>query len=159
MQINLAGFEAVPITRQNYADVWGVYESNPKYFIEHKGRAALHTDILETFERLVEGYNPEKQYFVGMWQEGRCAAVLELLPDFPKQGELWLSELIVHGELHSQGTGSKIVQAVISAAKSLGFNRIALGTDEHLIPFWISHGFSQIPDGGNFIGFELIIDN
>jgi len=153
VKINLDGYETAPISRANYADVWEVYESNPDYFVMHKGRVAEFADVLDTFERLVEGYDSTKQYFVGFWRDGCCAAVLELLPDFPYEGELWLSEIIVHGGLHGQGLGSKIVQAVIAAAKA--YSQIKLGTDPHLSKFWQKHGFIQMPQNGDFIGFQL----
>jgi len=152
MRVYLQGYETMAIARSNYADVWDVYASNPEYFMTHKGRAARLSDILETFDRLVDGFDPAKQYFVGFWQNDCCVAVLELLPNFPNDGELWLSEIIVHGNHHGKGLGKKIVAAVLAAAA--GFKRIKLGTDEHLIAFWKGLGFNKTHQSEDFIYFE-----
>ena len=155
VKVNLQGYKLIPITRENYLGVWEVYESNPEYFRATKGRVATPDDILDTFERIVEGYNPEKQYFVGLWQRGRPAAVLELLPDFPEEGVLWFSELIVRGDLQGRGVGPgvRIVRAVIASAAN--FKTIRLGTYAHLVPYWERHGFTQIPSEGGYIEMQL----
>ena len=156
-------YETIAITRCNYADVWDVYASNPDYFLAHKGRVAKFADITNTFDRLIDGYDPAKQYFVGLRATGDCpphlgtvpgkfVATLELLPDFPKKGELWLSEIIIHGKHQRIGLGAAIVKAVIAA--SSGFERIALGTDEHLLTFWERLGFNENGRSGGFVYFE-----
>ena len=152
MIVKLNKYEAKIITRKNHEEVWAVYESNPDYFMLHKGRVAMPDDVLDTFNRLVDGYPPSKQYFVGFWQDSMPCAVLELLPDFPNAGELWLSEIIVHGDMQKIGLGKKIVQAVIEA--SIGYNSINLGTDPHLVTFWEGLGFVQTGESGGFVGFS-----
>ncbi|MCL2350543.1 MAG: GNAT family N-acetyltransferase [Defluviitaleaceae bacterium] len=151
------GFLVKPITRGNYADVWEVYESNPKYFGQTKGRAVQKADILDTFERLVPKYDAGKQFFAGLWCEcdGRAAAVLELLPDFPNHGQMWLSEIIIRGDLHGTGLGSKIVQTVIEYAKQKGFGEIQLGIEADSVAFWQKQGFEQMPQDDDYLLFFM----
>ena len=151
MQIKIDGYETRIINRNNYEEVWAVYESNPDYFMLHKQRAAKPSDILGTFERLVAAYDPANQYFVGFWRDDAPWAVLELLPNFPSLGELWLSEIIVHGDLQKSGLGRAIVQCVID--ESAKFDKISLGTDLHLVKFWESFGFVQTDKSDGYVHF------
>jgi len=138
----IAGLDAVPITCENHMNVWEVYKSNPEYFAECLQRAAEPKDILTVFERLVKGYDPSNQYFVGLWQDGSPIAVLELLPDFPDEDTLWFSEIIVRGDLHGQGIGCRIIKDILSG--SLDFKQIRLGTTSRLVSYWQRFGFKEL---------------
>ena len=142
--IDLPGYKIIPITRDNHMGVWPIYQSNANYLNTRRGGILPPSpaDILHTFDRLVEGYDPAAQYFVGIWKGSEPVAVLELLPDFPSLGTLWLSEIIVRGDLRGTGLGSAIVSNVIAGA--VNFERIFLGVDDgnkDVIGFWAKHGF------------------
>jgi ribosomal protein S18 acetylase RimI-like enzyme len=141
----MGDFDFSPITRGNYMDIWEVYESNPEYFLAAKGRVAKPDDILDTFERLPDFYDASRQIFVGIWQNGRPVAVLEVLPGLDGDDILYFSEIIVHHDYKRRGIGKKIVKDTINFAKSRGFKEIRLGVgDENpeALHFWQDCGFA-----------------
>ena len=150
----LPDFSLIPITKENYMDVWDVYQSNNPYFLAAYGKDVHPNNILQTWERLVEGYDATQQLFFGLWQDATPIApiapiaVVELLPHFPEVGTLWLSEIIIHNNAKNQGLGTKIVQAITSAAKKDGqHSQIQLGIGNEnptAKAFWQKNGFTII---------------
>jgi len=140
-------FQIIPIIHENCMDVWDVYKSNNDYFLAAYEKNVEPSNIFQTWERLVDDYDASQQLFFGLWQNGAPIAVVELLPHFPKQNQLWLSEIIVHQNAKNKGLGTKITQAIISAAKTEKFTKIQLGVGEEnpkAQQFWQKMGFVPV---------------
>lgn len=136
-------YEIIPITKENYADVWEVYTTNQKYLQSWDlGKVVEVCDILEIFTRLPDYYDKDKQLFFGIWYNGQVLAVCDLLPQLDGDDNLWLSGIIVHGDKKGMGLGKIITKAIVEAAQKAGFSKITLGTcQDTAAPFWLKMGF------------------
>jgi len=138
-------YEVIPINKENYTDVWGVYATNQKYLQSWGlGKVVEVEDILETFTRLPDHYDADKQIFVGIWRNGQVVAICDLLPQLDGDDNLWLSEIIIHGNEKGGGLGRIIVDSIVKATKNIGLRRITLGCAKNKIDFWSKMGFCQV---------------
>eukprot|EP01006_Ploeotia_vitrea_P064056 TRINITY_DN86843_c0_g1_i1.p1 TRINITY_DN86843_c0_g1~~TRINITY_DN86843_c0_g1_i1.p1 ORF type:complete len:169 (+),score=4.94 TRINITY_DN86843_c0_g1_i1:36-542(+) len=69
--------------------------------------------------------------------------------------EVFISELFVHPKCRGQGTGTKLLEAIISHAKEVGASRLCLinlrDRESYIRKFYEKHGFHERPEGANFL--------
>ncbi|MCL2753015.1 MAG: GNAT family N-acetyltransferase [Defluviitaleaceae bacterium] len=159
---HLTVFDLIPITQENYMDVWDVYKTNNAYFLAAHGKNVEPANILQTWGRLVDGYDASRQLFFGLWQDGTPLAVIELLPHFPEKQILWFSEIIIHVKLQRSGLATKIVQAVIKVAQKDGQHvkiHLGVGNENPAAKiFWQKMGFTAIQEYDDGIVMQITLD-
>ena len=75
-------------------------------------------------------------------------AFLDLITDYPERKQAFIGLFMVHGDLHHEGIGSKIIRDLCAELEDMGFLSVSLGYVKNNIPaerFWKKNGF--IPTG------------
>jgi len=139
-------YDIIPITEDNFTDIHEVFDTNPNYFMAAGGKIADGDTILRCIKSSPPDYDAGKKLFAGLWCDKQPIAVLDLFPNLPGEGELWLGLLLVNGVMHGQKIGTKVTRSVITAADACGFKPIRLGVIQNNINaaiFWQKMGFTQ----------------
>ena len=146
LQQILAGYEILPITKENHIGVWSIYETNQDFFMLTEGKEATPTGIIESITAVPDGFGMEDKNFVGLWKDDKPIAVLDFLVGYPNSDCVWVGLLLVHGSLKGKSIGTEIMNAVIAATQTVGIKNIMLGviaTNTRGIDFWRKLGFVQ----------------
>jgi len=150
----LQGYEITPITTQNFAQAFEVYESNQAFFQLTQGAHATMESSIGDITAIPPNCTIAQKIYVGIWEYGKIIGILDLIEKFPDENTLWIGLLLVHSNMHGKKIGSEIVNAVLDAAKSAGCKSAQLGVIENnckAIAFWQRHGFETCRKSDNIL--------
>jgi len=150
----LAEYEIAIITKQNFEQVFNVYNANQDFFMLVKGEKATIESSISDISALPPNCTIEQKIYISIWKNGKVVGILDLIEGYPDKTSIWIGLLLVHGNIHGRGIGSKIVCAVLNSAKMSGYKSAQLGVIENNakgIDFWQKHGFSIFRHSGNVV--------
>ena len=127
--------------------VFCLYQSNPQYFTAMDDVPTLSSAKADLIA-LPPKKAIEDKYYVGFYDEAHLVAIMDLIRGFPNEQTAFIGLFMVHASQQGRGIGSKIIAAVLSYLKSLGFSRCRLGyvkTNLQSKSFWFKNGF--LPTG------------
>jgi len=151
---NLIDFEILAVTNQNFNQIFEVYETNQDFFMLTNGRKTTIESSINDINALPPNCNIEQKIYVSVWEKDTIVGVLDLIEQYPEKSCFWIGLLLVHGNLHGKKIGSRIVHAIITAAKAAGYKSAQLGVIENNINginFWYKHGFEIFKQSENTI--------
>jgi len=140
-------YEIKSINAQNFHEVWGVYESNHKFFVATSGSEATVERGLKDLENIPPNFDIEKRISWGFFEDGKPMAFLAALDGFPDVNCFYIGLLLVNQNLQKKGVGSKIIKALVEAAKVNGYTSLQLGVlgiNKTAVEFWEKQGFEVI---------------
>jgi len=147
-------YDIVVLTEDNFEDFREVFDTNREFLVEGYGELIDEKDIFGTIAQLVDGLDPADKYLAAICQDGAAIAAVDLLANSPAKGELYLSFLVVHGDLQGRGFGGEIAEGIVAAAGLTGFTKINLGSFDNTTQFWQKQGFMQTDSkNSDFIAF------
>lgn len=127
------------ITQDTLPNALEIVNSNPDYNILENGNP------LRTIEEIQgEFLNSETDSFL-IKNNDDYIGLIDFLHKNPKDGFPWIGLLMIHGEFHSQGYGTKVYYAFESKLKDLNMNNVRLGVlqnNVNAIEFWTRQGFT-----------------
>ena len=150
----LIHYEILAITSQNFERIFEIYDTNQDFFLLTQGKIATIESSIHDINALPPNCDIEQKIFVSIWENGKVVCVLDLIEGYPERTSFWIGLLLVHGGLHGKKIGSKIVNAILNAAKSVGYKSAQLGvieTNTNGINFWQKHGFDILRHNGNIV--------
>lgn len=134
------------LSEEDLPDVLSLCKGNPTYYAHMKTAPTLE-NLREVLSALPEGRTMDHKYFVGFYEGGRLAAILDLITGWPNRDTAFIGWFMVHKDFQGAGTGSAIIGGVLTALKEhfayarLGYvkgNRQSAG-------FWLKNQF--LPTG------------
>lgn len=157
----LSGYDIIPITTQNFEQVFPVYDANQDFFLLTQGEKATVENSISDVDVAPKNIDISQKTYVGIWMEDSVVGVLDLLEGYPDETSLWIGLLLVHSDLHGKKIGSGITNAVLKAAKMLGYKSVQLGVIENNaggLAFWKRQGFNFARQHKNVVvmGKELV---
>jgi len=150
----LIEYEILTITKQNFQQVFEVYESNHEFFLLTQGKKATIEQSICDIDALPPNCDIDQKIYISIWEDGRAVGVLDLIMNYPEQSGLWIGLLLISSNLHGRKIGSRLVSAVLSAAKDVGHDFAQLGVIESNtkgISFWQKQGFEASRRNGNIV--------
>ena len=122
--------------------------SNPQYY-RYCGGDAVPTEqgIRRDMSITPPGTALEDKYYVGFFQNGVLAAIMDLIDGYPDTVTAFIGFFMLHMDRQGTGAGSRIIAHLCGVLKSLGCQRIRLGIDEgnpQSTHFWRKNGFCVI---------------
>jgi GNAT superfamily N-acetyltransferase len=117
-------------------------------YYELEGGAPTPPDAAEdVLKSLPPGKTHADKYVIGIAApDGELVAVLDLIRDYPVEGEWWLGLLMLDPDARTVGLGSRILHEVERVVAAAGGAVIHLGVLEHnesAERFWRRHGFTE----------------
>lgn len=107
----------------------------------------------EDFSALPPGREPEHKLLLGLWQEGRLRAVLDLVEGYPDEATLYIGLLELDASCQGRGLGTALVTALARESVLAGFSTLRLGCLVANTPgfgFWQAMGFQE--EGRSHLG-------
>lgn len=130
------------------ADVPAVFElcrTNPLFY-KHCPPAVTEDSIRADMQALPPRKTMADKYYLGYFDGGRLAAVLDLILGFPNEETAFIGFFMVDAGLQRHGVGSALVEELCRHLKSCGFSAVRLGwvkdnpQSEH---FWHKNQFKE----------------
>ena len=141
----LSEYEVVPITKQNFNQIFEVYDTNQDFFLLTQGKKATIESSINDIDAMPPKCEKEQKVYLSIWENGKVIGVLDLIEKYPEQTSFWIGLLIIRGNLHGKKIGNRIVNAILAAAKLAGYKSAHLGVIESNvkgIEFWQKFGFN-----------------
>jgi len=161
IKLQLNEYDIAVITKQNFEQIFTVYGTNQDFFMLVQGKKATITSSVGDIDAIPPNCTSQQKVYISIWKDSKVVGILDLIKSYPEQTCFWIGLLLVHGGLHGKGIGSKIVHAVLKAAKTAGYKTAQLGVvenNEKGLYFWKKHGFGVLRHSGNIIVMEKFID-
>ena len=83
--------------------------------------------VREDYSCRPEGTKPEDKYFLGFWDGGAPAAVMELIDGYPDDETAYIGLFMVSADYQGRGVGTGIISEACEFFSSVGFSRVKLG--------------------------------
>ena len=147
------------LEEQDLPAVLALMESNaPYYEIQNQGQPTLGS-IREDMSALPPRCTQEQKHYVGLWRDDRLVGVLDLVEGYPRERTLWVGFFMVDAELHRQGIGRMVAEALPGAAADAGMDNLRLGClkgNESGHQFWNAMGFQDLREGETLGGGSAV---
>jgi GNAT superfamily N-acetyltransferase len=106
-------FHAETLTLERDCDeLQALLERCADYFVMAEGEPPSKKTAETEFTTVPPGYSANDLLVIGIRREQRLAGVIELLREFPKAHEWWLSLFVIEPSERSHGLGTRIMTAL-----------------------------------------------
>lgn len=142
MKQMLAGYKVRPLTEGDIPEILVLCQGNPLYY-EHMRTSPSPESIREDMTKRPRAQVPENKFFLGLFREGKLAAVLDLIVHHPKADTAFIGWFILRADLQGRGEGSRIMGVLLEELKS-SFAYVRLGRvkgNSQSQRFWEKNGF------------------
>jgi GNAT superfamily N-acetyltransferase len=156
----LMDFEITTITRQNFEQIFEVYDTNQEFFVLTQDKKATIDSSINDIDAIPPHCEIGQKIYVSIWKNGKVIGVMDLIERYPDKTAFWIGLLLIHGDKQGKKYGSRIINAVLNAAETAGYKSAQLGVIENnvkAINFWQKHGFNISGHSGNIVILERII--
>lgn len=133
------------LTDSDIEDVFRLCSGNPQYYI-HIPPPVCRESISADMRALPPGMTADDKYYIGYFDGGRLAAVLDLISGYPEKGVAYIGFFMVDAAMQSCGVGSVIINELCRYLSDRGFAsvRLAWADDNNQAErFWLKNGFSK----------------
>jgi len=154
IQKRLSDYKIISIKKDNFEQAFEVYDTNQNFFLLTQGSKATMESSVNDIDALPPNCDMEQKIYVCICEQDKIIAVMDLIMEFPEKSVFWIGLLLIHGDMQGKKIGSKIVTAVLDAAKSAGYRTAQLGVIENnvmAIKFWQRHGFERFGQSDNIV--------
>lgn len=118
-------FKVKKITEEEIPAVLRLCRGNPLYY-EYCPPAASAESIRADLAALPPRKTPEEKEYVGFYENGRLAAVMDLISRYPDEETAFIGFFMVDRAFQSAGVGSAIIAEALSALETMGFRKARL---------------------------------
>ena len=141
MQLHVPGLRVRVLTFDDVEPLQTLLRGCADYFRVAEGRApAIHAAM----ERIADAAGDEATELHGIERDGVCIGLLELRR---AEDALTVVLLLLLPTERGQGTGRKVVEALLDAARAEGLREISLGVQDGEVQahaFWQALGFVEV---------------
>lgn len=120
------------------------------YYMLHDGVLPSENEALEIFNSLPPGKTYEDKFSLGIYKyENELIGVIDIVRNFPSDGEWMLGLLLMEPEERNNGLGKLIHEALVEWAITLGSKSFRIGVieDNHKgKKFWSDLGYIKIKE-------------
>lgn len=118
-----------------------------RLFYQYHPPMATRESILTDMAALPPGKRMEDKAYVGFFEDGKLAAVLDWISGYPAKEIVWIGLFMVSTEKQGKGVGSRIIRGFMESLKAVGYREIQLGVDRgnpQSFVFWKKNGFEVL---------------
>ncbi len=128
--------------------VLALMQGNPQYY-RYCGGDAVPTaqGIRRDMTITPPGTSIEDKYYVGFFQEGQLAAIMDLIDGYPEKEIAFVGFFMLEQTMQGRGAGTRLIDHLCGRLKGLGFQSVRLGIDKgnpQSTRFWKKNGFRVI---------------
>ena len=163
MTLNLSdcfpGYEVHRLTEDNLNEMYALCAGNPLYY-EHFGSPLTLRSLRSDLTALPPGTAPEQKYFVGLRQNDKLIALLDLICDYPAPCTAYIGWFILAAEVQGQGVGSRLIKRLSDMLAASGMKKIRLAyvrTNPQSKRFWEKNGFRPTGEETDMSGYYAVL--
>lgn len=133
-------------------------DGNPIYY-RYAPPAASKESIEEEMSALPKGKESKDKYYLGFWDNGKLAAVMDLIVKYPDAKTAWIGFFMMDAAMQGKGNGSRLIEEICCCLKR-DFSFIELGyvkgnlQSEH---FWLKNKFHPTGKVSQTENYEIIV--
>ena len=136
-------YAARRLSESNVDEILALCKGNPLFY-QYCEAEMSREQILKDLQITPPGVDISNKYYLGLYDEGRLFAVLDLIDGYPEEGIVFIGFFIVDISVQGKGVGSRIIDSVAYYLTSIGKTSIRLGIDKgnpQSTSFWKKNGF------------------
>ena len=140
-----ARYEVRRLTEAELPELLALCRGNPRYYLHCPPEPSAES-LLADLAALPPRRTLNDKYYLGFYEHGELAAVLDLIPGFPKPEIAFWGFFMLRRELQGQGRGTALVSELCGALAALGFRSVRLGWvrgNPQAERFWKKNGFHE----------------
>lgn len=144
LQQHFSEYNIELLSLENWDKYAEIFYSNNDYYLTTDGRPASKDDCIDTIEYCPNGFPKEKCYCIGFSINGKPAAILSLLEDYPDYGTLYIGLFLMNEKFKRKGIASNIIHTLLDEALRTGYKSVKLSVQDNNISgfsFWKKLGF------------------
>ena len=130
----------------------GLFDECGDYFATLAGSRPGPREVESAFTSLPEGKTYEDKFaFVLLNREDQLFGHLELIRDYPAQGDWWIGVLLLSPTARGRGLGAEIHDECVRWVKRHGANGLQLSIleeNDRAISFWTRLGYNEVDRKG-----------
>ncbi|WP_289141095.1 GNAT family N-acetyltransferase [uncultured Brevibacillus sp.] len=133
-----------PVTRENFAELLSVYNSNPDYMEYAYGQRAVTLKEVEADHEENLGYADSFSYCLHEASSGYIVGVAQFILRNPRDGHPWLGLIMLHSDHQKKGYAKEFLDHLIHWYRDNGYSSLHLGVLEknaRVVPFYEKYGF------------------
>ena len=133
---------------------------NPQFYRYHPPMAS-EDGIRADMQALPPEKTAADKYYVGYFDSGGLAAVLDLILGYPQEGTALIGFFRVDAARQGTGLGSRLVSEAAACLRAAGLSRLRLGVDRgnpQSFAFWTKNGFSPVDEKDYILMSRMLPD-
>ena len=153
------GYDIKPLTEEDIPAMLALCEGNPLFY-QYCPPPPTAEGIRQDLTALPPGRTLADKHFLGFWQDGRLAAVLDLIEGYPAADTAWIGFFMTARETQGAGIGSAIVGQILLCLKNLGYARAGLAYakgNPQSRAFWQKNGFFDTGNEKPSAGYTAVV--
>ena len=135
-----------PMTAADADDILALCRGNALYY-RYCGMEATREQVLADLRLAPPGVDPGDKHYMGFYQDGALAAVMDLIDGYPTQEMAYIGFFMVSAGLQGRGVGTGIIGDVCAYLRKTGKTavRLAIAEDNpQANHFWKKNGFRVV---------------
>ena len=154
-----AQYQVRRIAEKDLPELLEVAQGNPTYY-EHMHEQPELESLRADLTKLPPRTTPEDKYFLGFYRDGRLCAALDLILRYPNPETAFIGWFILRKDLQGKGTGTAMINELLSFLKMQGFPYVRLGYvkgNPESKAFWEKNQFAPTgiePEGD---GYTIVV--
>lgn len=133
------------IAETDLEQVLHLCKGNPQFY-HHCPPFATEESLLADMKALPDGKSTEDKYYLGFWNSGKLAAVMDFIDNYPHESTAFIGFFMVDKQTQHQGIGTQIIQELCQYLHMLGYRYMRLGWvkgNRQSESFWHKNHFSE----------------
>lgn len=140
---SIDGNKTKELTLDDVEEVLALYQENERYFSYVK-QIPDRKMVMEDMSECPANVSKKDKHFIGFYHNS-LYAVMDLVLNYPKEGEAFLGLFMVKQTLHHKGIGTKLIEELCEILKQNVIHALSLGViseNQEAIAFWDKMKFS-----------------
>ena len=144
------GYKIENLTLDQLQAVKDLNKKCSDYYVMHEGEQPSEKHALEIFKALPPGKNYEDKFVLGIFKDkNELLGIIDLVKNFPVEGEWMLGLFYLDPEERGQGLGKLVHQTLVQWAGKFGAKSFRIGVLEENYQgrnFWSGLGYRKVKE-------------
>lgn len=147
IQIGEKSFEFKEVRIEDKKLVFNLYNECEDYFYLVEGKKPLEEDAERFFKDIPPGKTIDDKYSFGIYYERKLIGLVDLIENYPKEGEWFLGLLLLNPNMRGIGLGRAVHNILVNITKEKIAKKISIGVVEQNISalkYWNKIGYKEV---------------
>ncbi len=141
-------YEIRRLDEKDADSILALCRGNPQFYLYSRAEPTKE-QVLSDLRITPPGISLKDKYYIGLYQEGTLAAVMDLVDGYPDPETAYIGFFMMNKDLQGRGEGTAIIRDTAAYLKKTGKAAIRLAIDKgnpQSSRFWEKNGFRVIKE-------------